>query len=79
MTEFQLVAQLLLAGLQLWNHPEKEKYVEEILDLKIKWWAEMEKPQGVRDNAFLDRIEFRLRSYANSWAATIALENARNK
>lgn len=69
---------VLLAGLHLWEAHEhnraveiKQRYINEVLKLKNDFYAEYNKPHGVRSDAVLSDIDFRLRTLGASFASTI--------
>ena len=60
---------VLGAGLDLWAHKEKHKYIDKLLKLKKDWYEEINRPLEARDNAALDRIERELRELGEAFAA----------
>ncbi len=60
---------LLKTGLSLWEHKEKNKYIEKALRLEKEYYEESKKPDSERDNAKLDNIEFELHLLTVSFSA----------
>lgn len=63
--------EVLLAGLQVWDHERREEFARKALDLKLEWYKEYEKPIGVRSDDVLSRINIELRLICDSWTATV--------
>lgn len=63
----------LKAGIELWTHKDKMKYLEEVLDLEQKFYEEDNRE--IRDNSVLDRLEFRLCILAQAFAAQVSATN----
>lgn len=59
----------LESGFELWIHKDKMKFVDELAELKQAYYDEYNRTP--RDNAVLDRIEFRLRILQESFSAQI--------
>lgn len=72
MFDIGLVLKILHTGLSLWEHKEKNKYLDKLVKLKKEFYAEYSKPIGIRSDAALDDIEFELRLIAEAWAASAA-------
>lgn len=68
----ELILKLLASGLSIWDHKEKNKYVEEKMNLEQLWREEKAKPREHQSDARLDNIEFRIRLLAESFAGAIA-------
>jgi len=57
---FAIVAELLLVGLRMWEHHEKEKYTKLVLEMKRERYEEEGKPVVERDQAKLDYYDHEL-------------------
>jgi hypothetical protein len=75
---FLALLETLSAGLTLWDHKEKTKYVDAVTELKRKWYEEYQKHKSIRDNAVLDNIELELRIVATAFAATVGNSKVRD-
>ncbi len=60
MQTFEIIAELLLVGMRMWEHHEKEKYVKLVLEIKRKRYEEEGKPVNDRDQAMLDHFDHEL-------------------
>lgn len=76
---FEALLTVLGAGLSIWDHKEKTKYVEELMDLKRSWYEEFNKPENIRSDAALDNIEFRMRVLGLGFASEIGASNPVSK
>lgn len=74
MTESLIKA--LEAGLSLWDHKEKRKYLDQLISLKKEFYAERNKPREIRSNAILDDVRLRLRILCDSIATAIGAAGA---
>ncbi len=66
----------LAAGLQLWAHKDKTKYADQLIELKLAWYEETNKPDSDRSDAAIDAIEWQLRVLALGFAADAGQANA---
>lgn len=64
------------AALSIWASKEKTKYIDELKELKLAYYEELNKPEGVRSDAVLDHLINRLRIITDSIAAGINSKNA---
>lgn len=69
----------LRAGLSLWDHKEKTKYLDKLIKLEREWYAEINKPRADQSDAELDRIERELRVTSRAWIAVAGVSNASNQ
>jgi hypothetical protein len=65
---FETLAQVLLAGLHLWENEEKTKYIDRLMDLRKRRYDEENKPDDSRSDAVLDDLEFQLRNLGIAFA-----------
>lgn len=75
MKTFDLILNVLLAGLQLWSDKEATKYRDRAMKLKRKWYDEYNKPLNERSDAVLDNVMFELELLANGFTSRIGAEN----
>lgn len=68
---FTLILGILEAGLSLWQSKEKRKYIDELLELKQRYYEELKKAPEDRNAAMLDNIEFRVRILGLAFAADV--------
>lgn len=61
--------ELLGSALSIWNHIEKNKYLDRYTKLKKEYYEESNKPMP--DNSVLDNIEFDLFLLGNSFNSTV--------
>lgn len=73
---FELVMQVLSAGLNIWQDKEKTKYIDKLAKIKEQYYVEINKPFDQRDNAALDNLQFELRLAAESFAASVGKSGA---
>lgn len=73
---FQALLEVLGAGLELWTHKEKTKFVEKKMKLERAWYDEYNKGPNVRSNAVLDSLEFELRVLASAFVVSVGKQNA---
>lgn len=69
----------LAAGLSIWDHKEKTKYIDQLAKLQKDYYAEYNKTLSDRNDAILDGLEFQLRILSNSFAASVGKSDAANK
>lgn len=69
---FESLAKALAAGLSIWEHKEKNKYIDRLERIRKDYREEYNKPIGVRSDAVLDDLEFQLRLAADSFAASVS-------
>ena len=62
-----ILANVLLAGLQIWQIKEKRKWVEEVIKIKETLESEWDEPIGKRNQALIDRLERKLLIIANEF------------
>lgn len=67
---FNLILSLLGTGLSLWEHKEKNKYIDRKMALEKAYYDEFNKPESERSDAVLDDIEFQLRVLSTAFIAT---------
>ena len=65
---------LLEAGLKLWQHKDKNKYLDKTIKLKRKFYEEYNKETP--DMAILDNIEFELWIISQGFIAKIGEKNS---
>jgi hypothetical protein len=65
-------------GLKLWQQKDARKYLDQLIELKQDYYDEINKPIEQRDDARLDRIEFRIKLLCDSFAATIGRQDNKN-
>lgn len=70
------ILSILGAGVRLWEHSEKMKYIEELNEIQDKIHQEMQKPQHERDQSMLDHLEWRVLLVGRAWVAQINGSNA---
>lgn len=68
---WESLAKALAAGLSLWDHKEKNKYVEKLMDLEKERHEEINKPMEDRDNSAIDRLDFELCVLCNSFSSIV--------
>jgi hypothetical protein len=73
---FEALLVVLGAGLSIWEHKEKTKYVNKLMDLKREWYEEYNKPDSIRSTIALDNIEFELRVLSLGFAAEVGTKNS---
>lgn len=73
---FSELAGALHAGLSLWEHKDKTKYLDKLIRLEKEWYEETNKPREEQSDAELDRIEFELRLTARGWTAVAGKSDA---
>lgn len=59
----------LASGLSLWESKEARKYLDELMDLKAKWYEEYNKE--ISDDGVLDSIELKLQLLCDSFTSQI--------
>lgn len=69
------IIQLLQTGLSLWEHHEKTKYIDKVIQLKKRYRDEESKPENERSGAVLDNIEFELRLISAAFCAAAQKPN----
>lgn len=70
---------VLEQGLRLWNTKESRKYLDQVIELKRKWYEEYNKPQDIRSDAVLDNIQFELRILSLAFVSNSGKQNASDK
>lgn len=65
------------AGLSIWEHKEKRKYVDKLMKLKRDYYEESNK--DISDDAILDNIEFELELLGIAFSSKVTQKNAANK
>lgn len=76
---FTVILGILEAGLSLWQSKEKRKYIDQLLEIRTNYYAEINKPQSDRSDAVLDNLEFRLRLLGLAFSADVGSEVPSNK
>lgn len=66
------ILKLLGAGLSLWEHKEKNKYRDKLIELERLWREEKAKPREQQSDARLDNIEFEIMTLARAFAGSVA-------
>ncbi len=69
----ELVFKLLSSGLSLWESKEKRKYLDKVIDLKKRWYLEINKDDS--DDSVLDSIELELRILAETFSSQVTPQN----
>lgn len=72
------LAKALAAGLSLWEHKEKTKYVDKLNSVTREYYKEYNKAPADRDDAELDRIEFELCLLGRAFAASVGAPQAKS-
>jgi len=73
------VMALLKAGLTLWVDKNKTKYLDKFLSLQRDYYAEVNKPEGVRSNAVLDNIRFELELLSFAFSSAVGATGLNDK
>lgn len=73
---FEVLFNVLNAGLILWSNKEKRKYIDELMHLKEQFYEEYNKPITSRSDAILDHIDFKLRVLGTAFAADVGKSNS---
>ena len=73
---FSSILKIVEAALSSWEHKLKQKYVDQIEELKRTYYAEINKPDDERSDAVLDNLERELCIAAEALAAQIRVQNA---
>lgn len=76
---FETLAETLSAGLQLWLHKEKTKYIDKLIDLRRKYREEFNKSDAHRSDAVLDNLEFELRILAVTFTSAVGKPDSQNQ
>lgn len=66
----------LTTGLSIWEHKEKNKYLDRVIKLKKDWYEEYEKELSLRDHAVLDHIERELCIITSEWTTYVRAQNS---
>jgi len=64
---FEVISELLLTGLRLWDRKEARKYYEEYEEIKRRRYLEEAKPTDRRDMAMLDHFDYKLLSLSKKF------------
>ena len=72
---FESLATALAAGLSIWAHKEKHKYVDRLMDLRKRHYEEYNKLDDYRSDAVLDNLEFELRVLASAFSTAVGEKN----
>jgi hypothetical protein len=64
------LAQTLASALSIWDHKEKNKYIDKLISLKKDYNAEFNKSPANRSDAVLDNLEFELRLLCSGFVAS---------
>ncbi len=73
---FDSVVKALTIALTLWDDKEKTKYQDSLMRLQRDYRDEDNKPDGERDNAVLDNLEFELCILIDSLASVTGTKKA---
>lgn len=65
----EVLFEVLVQGLKLWNTKESTKYLDEVLQLQKDWLNEYNKPRSLRSNAVLDELEQQLHLISKHFVA----------
>lgn len=68
---FEALLTVLGAGLSIWEHKEKTKYVDKLMSLRRQYKDEMNKSESNRSDAVLDNLEFELNNLALAFSAQV--------
>lgn len=68
---FTLILEIVEAALSIWDSTLKQKYIDQVAQLKTDYYAETNKPPAQRSDAVLDNLEFALRIATASLASSI--------
>jgi len=75
----ELIFRALAAGLEIWEHKERNKYIRKMINLKKDWYEEYNKDPSDRSDAILDNVEFELRILVEAFASKIGTKDTKNK
>lgn len=73
---FETLAAALLTGLSLWEHKEKTKLADKVIELKRLRYEEQNKSEDLRSDAVLDNLEFELRLAAHAFYSLVREQNS---
>lgn len=62
---------VLASALSIWDHAEKDKYINQCIELKEAYYAELAKPDGQRSDAILDDCLNQLRIICDSFSGAV--------
>lgn len=65
--DVSLIFKVLEESLKLWNSKESNKYIDQLVKLKGKWYEEYNKPLDERSDVKLDTIELQLKILCQSF------------
>lgn len=71
---FTSLLKALGAGLSIWEHKEKNKYVKKLYELEKKYYEETNKPDY--DNAVIDNLEFDICLLSRGFASEVEQSKA---
>lgn len=78
MDYISVILSLTDTGLKLWQQKDARKYIDQLIELKQEYYNEINKPNELRDDACLDRIEFRIKLLCESFTSSVGQSNAKN-
>jgi hypothetical protein len=78
MDYISVILSLADTGLKLWQQKDARKYIDQLIELKQEYYNEINKPEGTRDDARLDRIEFRIKLLCDSFTSSAGQQNSKN-
>jgi len=70
---FDALAEALASALSIWDHKEKTKLQNRLIELRKEHYEEDNKPRGQRNDAAIDRIEHELRVLIDTFAANASI------
>lgn len=73
---FLIILQLLESALAIWQYKEKNKYIDRMIDLKTRYYAEQNKPLAERDFAVVDTLEMEIKILSTTVASDMKREAA---
>lgn len=72
----ETIFKLLTAGLNLWSDKEKNKYLDQMINLKRAFYEEYNKPEP--DSAVLDNIRLELRLLCDSFSSQVGIASTKD-
>lgn len=68
---FLALLETLTAGLSLWEHKDRNKYIDAIKNLKEQWYEEYKKDPADRNHNVLDNLDVELRILCAAFASAV--------
>ena len=73
------VLQILQTALSLWDNHEKMKYIDQVVNLKRDYYAEISKPADQISDAVITNICVELRIISSAFCSAASDKNTANK